>query len=199
MRGDSIKPSNGALELVRLIPLMERTQGRPDLVIALIDGPIAGGIPALPAERIRVAPRAPGTACMEANSVACQHGTLIAGVLIADRSSPAPAICPGCTLLVRPIFPEHTAGSDAAPSASPEQLADALIAAPPSSARASLGRAHRPRRRRRAPAPARRPAARPRPPWRSPAPAQRRPESSASAASNGSTLATEASASSEWS
>ena len=60
MRGDSVKPSNGALELVRLIPLMERTQGRPDLVIALIDGPIAGGIPALPAERIRVAPRAPG-------------------------------------------------------------------------------------------------------------------------------------------
>jgi subtilisin family serine protease len=55
------------------------------------------------------------------------HGTYVAGILSARRNSAAPAICPGCTLLVRPIFLEPVAGSAGTPSASPEDLADAIV------------------------------------------------------------------------
>jgi subtilisin family serine protease len=116
------------LELVRLPPLMELTRGRPEIVVALIDGPIALGSAALPAERVRVTSGVSGAACVAPDSFACMHGTLVAGILVAERGSPAPAICPGCTLQVQPIFPERTAASDPMPSTSPEELADALAA-----------------------------------------------------------------------
>src|SRR5262245_8154773 len=35
---------------------------------------------------------------MQANSVARLHGTFVAGILSPKRNSPAPAICPDCTL-----------------------------------------------------------------------------------------------------
>ena len=41
--------------------------------------------------------------------------------------SAAPAICPGCTLLVRPIFLEPAPGNADTPSASPGELADAIV------------------------------------------------------------------------
>ena len=37
-----------------------------------------------------------------------------------DANSPAPAICPDCTLLIRPIFAEATTGSEQMPSATPQ-------------------------------------------------------------------------------
>ena len=43
------------------------------------------------------------------------------------RNSPAPAICPDCTLLIRPIFAEATTGSEQMPSATPRELAAAII------------------------------------------------------------------------
>jgi len=55
------------------------------------------------------------------------HGTFVAGILCAKRSSAAPAICPGCTLLVRPIFSETPAANESIPSATPEELAAAII------------------------------------------------------------------------
>ena len=55
------------------------------------------------------------------------HGTFVAGILCARRGSTAPAICPGCTLLVRPIFPETTSRNEPLPSATPEELAAAII------------------------------------------------------------------------
>jgi len=39
----------------------------------------------------------------------------------------APAICPDCTLLVRPIFAETPSGSEQIPSAKPQELATAII------------------------------------------------------------------------
>ncbi len=58
------------------------------------------------------------------------HGTFVAGMLIAKRGFAAPAICPDCTLLVRPIFPENgSAGSRAMTSATPQELAVAVIEA----------------------------------------------------------------------
>jgi hypothetical protein len=50
------------------------------------------------------------------------------GVLSAKRGSPAPAIGPGCTLLVHPIFEEMAPGDDGMiPSATLGQLAAAIF------------------------------------------------------------------------
>jgi subtilisin family serine protease len=59
--------------------------------------------------------------------MACLHGTFVAGILSAKRSSFAPAICPDCTLLIRPVFTEATAGNTSIPSATPQALAAAII------------------------------------------------------------------------
>jgi subtilisin family serine protease len=64
--------------------------------------------------------------CSQASSSACQHGTFVAAILSAHRGSAAPAICPGCTLLVRPIFPEKVAEGELLPQATAQQLAAAI-------------------------------------------------------------------------
>src|SRR5262249_21369818 len=50
-----------------------------------------------------------------------------ASILAADRDAGAPAICPGCTFLARPIFSETPASAGVMPSASPEALAAAIV------------------------------------------------------------------------
>ena len=115
------------LNLVKLSALMELTSGRAEVTVALIDGPVAIKHPGFAAENIREIPgRLRGT-CARANSAACMHGTFVAGILSARRDSAAPAICPECTLLVRPIFAETTSGNGQMPSATPEELATAII------------------------------------------------------------------------
>lgn|SRR5262249_8815538 len=113
------------LDVVQLGPLMQRTTGAPAIAVALVDGPIAVDHPDFAAERIREIPGALRGTCARAGSAACRHGTFVAGVLSAKRGSAAPSICPGCTLLVRPIFAETTNGGEM-PSASPEELAAAV-------------------------------------------------------------------------
>ena len=44
------------LDLVRLTPLIDRTSGRPELTIGLIDGPVVMDHPDLPNQRIREIP-----------------------------------------------------------------------------------------------------------------------------------------------
>jgi subtilisin family serine protease len=116
-----------ALDLVRLPPLMARTGGRPEITIGLIDGPVAMDLPDLGGGRIRELPGTTNAACSRADSTACLHGTFVAGILAAKRDSPAPAISPDCTLLVRPIFSEATIDSRGLPSAGPEDLAAAIV------------------------------------------------------------------------
>jgi len=113
------------LGLVRLAALMDRTSGSPDLTIGLIDGPVVAEHPDLASVPRRV-PGNDGAACARAGSAACLHGTFVAGILCARRGSVAPAICPGCTLLARPIFGEGTAEGEM-PSATPEELARAIL------------------------------------------------------------------------
>jgi subtilisin family serine protease len=111
--GDAMSP----LDLVRLTPVMERTRGRPEVAIGLIDGAVATSHPALTGENIRhLGDKAAGAASV--------HGTFVAGILSARRGSPAPAICPGCTLLVRPLFMQ---GRGELPSATPAELARAIV------------------------------------------------------------------------
>jgi subtilisin family serine protease len=116
----------GPLELVKLDRLMERSSGRPQVVIGLIDGPVAMDHPDLSRATIRAVPGQQRASCSLASSVACTHGTFVAGILVAQRGSSAPAICPDCTLLVRPIFPENSAANEQMPSATPEELATAI-------------------------------------------------------------------------
>jgi subtilisin family serine protease len=115
------------LELAKLTALMQRTSGRPEVRIGLIDGPVAIQHPDLAGGHLREIPGHNGATCTQANSSACQHGTFVAGILTARRNSSAPAICPDCTLLVRPIFTEKTTGSEHMPSATPQELASAIL------------------------------------------------------------------------
>jgi subtilisin family serine protease len=116
-----------ALDLVRLTPLIDRTSGRPEVTIGLIDGPVVMNHPELASQHIREIPGDRSGACTQANSTACLHGTFVAGILSAKRGSAAPAICPKCTLLVRPIFAETKAANGEMPSAMPEALAKAIL------------------------------------------------------------------------
>jgi len=115
------------LDLVTLTPLMKITSGRAETTIALIDGPVATDHKDLSNTTIREIPGRLGGTCARANSTACMHGTFVAGIMSARRGSEAPSISPGCTLLVRPIFAETAAGNRDMPSATPEELATAIV------------------------------------------------------------------------
>jgi subtilisin family serine protease len=117
----------GPLDLVHLTPLMERTSGRAEIKVGLIDGPVAMDHPDLVGQNIAEVPGKVAGACSKASSLACMHGTFVAGMLSAKRGSVAPAICPGCTLFVRPIFAETASKNGDMPSAMPEELASAII------------------------------------------------------------------------
>jgi subtilisin family serine protease len=112
------------LSLVALTPLMDRSRGRPEVVIGLIDGPVALDHPGLARDRVReLGGRG---ASSRRDSHASLHGVFVAGILTAERGAPAPAICPGCTLLVRPVF-DGTASLDDMPSTTATELAAAIL------------------------------------------------------------------------
>ena len=115
------------LDLVGLNALMRLSAGRPEVVIGLIDGAVAINHADLSGSAIRELPGKASGACGKADSLACLHGTFIAGILVAKRGSPAPAICPSCTLLGYPIFADALDNKDM-PSATPEDLAAAVLA-----------------------------------------------------------------------
>ena len=104
------------LELIKLTALMGRNRGSPEVRIGLIDGPIFTQHPDLASGSLREIPGNPAGACTRVGSVACLHGTFVAGILAGKRGSGAPAICPDCTLLVRPIFNEADAAIGGMPS-----------------------------------------------------------------------------------
>src|SRR5215475_5148295 len=119
------------LDLVGLTGLMQRTVGIPQVVVGLIDGPVAMNMPHFAGQTVRELPGERGGFCSRASSTACMHGTFVAGILSATRGSMPPGICPGCTLLVRSIFAE----TDDVPCATPKELAVAIIDAVKAGAR----------------------------------------------------------------
>ncbi|MFA4901864.1 MAG: S8 family serine peptidase [Desulfobaccales bacterium] len=114
-------------DLVNLPPLIALTSGRPEVMIGLIDGPVALDHPDLPRENLKEVSGPHQSKCAENGSAACLHGTYIAGILCGKRDSIVPGICPNCTVLVRPIFAEAAEGMDQMPSATPEELAGAIL------------------------------------------------------------------------
>jgi subtilisin family serine protease len=115
------------LDVVQLTPLMELSSGRPEITIGLLDGPVAMDHPDLAHARIQALTTSAPAACTQADSAACRHGTFVAGMLCGQRHSPAPAICPGCTLLVRPVFAETPHDGEPLPRATSEALATAIL------------------------------------------------------------------------
>ncbi|HXP62325.1 MAG TPA: S8 family serine peptidase [Dongiaceae bacterium] len=107
---------------------MKRTTGRWSIIIGLVDGPVDMENPGLATEAVReMATEFPRQkcSCQRRQSSSCRHGTFVAGILAARRGSGAPAICPGCTLLIRPIFTEEES-PDSTPTASARELAEAI-------------------------------------------------------------------------
>src|SRR6476646_4577228 len=100
------------IDLINLRRLMDLSVGRPEIAVGLIDGPITTTHPDLKDATIREVPRVGHGTCGQDGmaNAACLHGTFVAGILAAKRGSAAPAICPNCTLLVRPVFVEKTSG-----------------------------------------------------------------------------------------
>jgi subtilisin family serine protease len=115
------------LDLVKLTPLLGRSRGKPHVTIGLIDGPVAMNHPELVSKHLREIPGNTSGACTQTRSTACLYGTFVAGILCAKRNSSAPAICPDCTLLARPIFTETTVGNRETPSATAAELAQAIL------------------------------------------------------------------------
>jgi subtilisin family serine protease len=121
----------GPLEVVKLPPLMAESSGRPEIVVGLLDGPVDTTHSELSAARVRGVVGGRPAACAREDSIACRHGTFVAGILAGARGGAAPGICPGCTLLVAPIFPEAAASGrspEALPSVAPPEVAAALVA-----------------------------------------------------------------------
>jgi subtilisin family serine protease len=106
---------------------MELSSGRIEVKVALIDGPVATDHVDFANLNILEIPGRSRSTCTRTDSIACMHGTFVAGILCAKRRSDAPAICPSCTLLVRPIFAEGSSTNGQMPSATPEELAAAIV------------------------------------------------------------------------
>lgn len=105
---------------------MGLSSGSSDVAVALLDGPVDMSHPDLASASIRDVVGSQAGACMQLQSDACTHGTFVAGILAARRGSPAPAICPDCPLLVRPIFRE-SANNGHLPMTTPDQVAQAIV------------------------------------------------------------------------
>lgn len=128
-----------------LKPLMDLSRGKPNTTIGLIDGPIDFNHPDFQDSKIEISNKSYNGKCKNASSISCIHGTFVAGILSAKRNSPAPSICPGCKILLRPIFTEKGKGesslqasinsdiinknnnSNILPNSNPEELSDAII------------------------------------------------------------------------
>lgn len=115
------------LDVVHLSLLMDRSSGRPEMRVGLVDGPVLLTHPDLVGQNVKeLSLNHPGT-CVRTGSAACVHGTFVAGMLCARRGSAGVAICPNCTLLVRPIFVETSPAIGSVPSARPAELAAAIV------------------------------------------------------------------------
>ena len=68
------------LDLLRLAPLTQITSGRAETRIDLIDGLVATGHPELSATTIHDVSGEIGGTCERATSIACMHGTFVAGI-----------------------------------------------------------------------------------------------------------------------
>jgi subtilisin family serine protease len=117
------------LQLTRLNILTAISNGSQEVAIGLIDGPIDTDHPALQNVNIRTIGRSSAGTCKRNDSLACIHGTSIAGILCAERGLNAPSICPNCKIVLKPIFVEPSSSNRINDTLKTTQgeLADAII------------------------------------------------------------------------
>lgn len=77
------------LEVIHLASLIARTEGRPEIAIGFIDGPVALNDPDLAHGKILEIPPELKGRCGRTESTACLHGTFGTGILSARRRSAA--------------------------------------------------------------------------------------------------------------
>lgn len=120
-----------SLNLTGLQSLMNISSGDPNIVIGIIDGPLDLNHPAFQDSNIKTVRDSQVDACKNTTSIACSHGTFIAGILCANRGFSSPGICPNCKFIFNPIFKEETNNINNKnaifPSVTPEELANAII------------------------------------------------------------------------
>jgi subtilisin family serine protease len=112
--------------------LINVSTGNPDVIIGVIDGPVDLSHPAFQISNIKTVGDLQLNACKNANSIACLHGTFVAGILCAKRGLSAPAICPDCQIILYPIFSEddtnNTSNNNITfPNATSEELSNAIV------------------------------------------------------------------------
>ena len=118
--------SANPLRTANLVELMQVTRGHSTIAIGLIDGALLTSHPDFRDSNIRQCGTSSNGTCSRVDSAACQHGTFIASILCARRGSVASGICPGCTLLARPIFRDGAGHDVYLPSATPHELSEAI-------------------------------------------------------------------------
>lgn len=102
----------------------EETGSGPNMPIGLIDGPVDSSHPDFDSVSIRTIHAGPSS-CELKSSPACIHGTFVAGVLAARRSSPYPGLVPETSVITRSLFCE-AADLRQCPVVTPQHLAEAL-------------------------------------------------------------------------
>jgi subtilisin family serine protease len=122
------------LSQIRLRSIMDISSGSPEIKIGLVDGPLDYTHIAFQGSRITAVKESQLAACKNASSIACRHCTFVAGILFARRGTSAPAICPDCTLILRPVFMDekrstHSKGGKDIifPSTVPDELSNAIV------------------------------------------------------------------------
>lgn len=98
--------NRSAFALVGLDEVMALSAGSIAVKVGLLDGPVWTSSPGLEHAHIEVLDGRRD----RSDSASSRHGTLIAGILVASADATPPGICPGCTLLVRSIFPPSGSG-----------------------------------------------------------------------------------------
>jgi subtilisin family serine protease len=111
------------LDQLGLRPLMHVATGRPEVTVGLVDGPIRRDHPDLADTVIRHATTRRPCTCARTDSFACIHGTFVAGIFAGRRGGAAPGICPGCTLVLAPLF----GADEALAGTTPAELAAAIV------------------------------------------------------------------------
>lgn len=108
---------------------MNMSRGDYGISVGIIDGPVDLCHSAFNNSRIRMAAKSESTKCRDADSMSCIHGTFVTGILASKKGSAAPAICPNCEIILRPIFYDThgKGGSYQFPRSTPQELATAII------------------------------------------------------------------------
>lgn len=112
-------------EIVQLKSLTALTQGRAEVFVGILDGPVDWQHAALSHADVRHLGGS-SVGCDRTEGSACAHGTFVAGILAASRGSGAPAVCPGCTFLSCAVFADSGQTYDNV-SATTGSLAQAIV------------------------------------------------------------------------